>query len=70
MNLSVSITCEQRGPTGIACGKPTRFAYPALRRGDWMALCTKHAAKHMAYCEVVEIVNGFAHLMEREQQSK
>lgn len=35
------------------CGKPTEYCYKAMNRG-WMALCDRHAVKHLDYAEPIQ----------------
>jgi len=45
----ISCTCEVSiGPSQQLCEKPTFAAYPAMS-GGWMALCHRHAQKHLKH---------------------
>lgn len=46
----ISCTCEVElsGEEPRYCDKPTTAAYPTMG-GGWMALCARHAAKHLKH---------------------
>lgn len=52
----ISPTCEvMRAGKREMCGLPTSSAYPT-HGGGWMALCHKHAAKHLEAISIEKLI--------------
>ena len=51
----ISPTCERIMDfhDNRECGCPTSYAYPAMNTG-WMALCFRHAQKHLPHVTPIE----------------